>query len=70
MPKQLLTVFLLVCPALAWAQDMFPQNGVRDERPNHYAFTNATIVIDPQTTLQNATLVVRGGRVVAVGNEW
>ncbi len=68
MPKQLLTVFLLVCPALAWAQDMFPQNGVRDERPNHYAFTNATIVVDAQTTLQNATMVVRQGRIMAVGS--
>ncbi|HEX9958811.1 MAG TPA: amidohydrolase family protein, partial [Fibrella sp.] len=51
----------------ARAQTMFPQNGVHDERPNLYAFTNATIVVDPQTTLQKATLVVRNGRIEAVG---
>ncbi|ADB37816.1 amidohydrolase family protein [Spirosoma linguale] len=51
----------------AVAQTTFPQNGVYDERPGVYAFTNATIVVDPQTTLQNATLLIRNGRVEAVG---
>ncbi|QJW90559.1 amidohydrolase family protein [Spirosoma taeanense] len=49
------------------AQATFPRNGVYDERPGLYAFTNATIVVDPQTTLQNATLLIRNGRVEAVG---
>ncbi len=49
------------------AQTTFPRNGVYDERPGLYAFTNATIVVDPQTTLQNATLLIRDGRVDAVG---
>ncbi|GAB3013614.1 amidohydrolase family protein [Spirosoma pulveris] len=51
----------------AVAQTTFPRNGVYDERPGMYAFTNATIVVDPQTTLQNATLLIRNGRVEAVG---
>ncbi len=51
----------------AYAQTTFPKNGVYDERPGLYAFTNATIVIDPQTTLTNATLLVRNGRIDAVG---
>ncbi|MCX6216075.1 amidohydrolase family protein [Spirosoma sp.] len=51
----------------AIAQTTFPRNGVYDERPGMYAFTNATIVVDPQTTLQNATLLIRNGRVEAVG---
>ena len=33
-----------------------------------YAFTNASIVKDAQTTLQNATMVIRQGKIVAVGN--
>ncbi len=49
------------------AQTTFPRNGVYDERPGLYAFTNATIVVDPQTTLQNATLLIRNGRIEAVG---
>lgn len=52
----------------AVAQTTFPRNGVYDERPGLYAFTNATIVVDPQTTLQNATLLIRDGRVEAVGS--
>lgn len=51
----------------ATAQTTFPRNGVYDERPGLYAFTNTTIVVDPQTTLQNATLLIRDGRVEAVG---
>lgn len=55
----------LTCSSLA--QTTFPRNGVYDERPGLYAFTNATIIVDPQTTLQNATLLIRNGRVEAVG---
>ncbi|RYC69449.1 amidohydrolase family protein [Spirosoma sordidisoli] len=51
----------------ATAQTTFPRNGVYDERPGLYAFTNATIVVDPQTTLSNATLLIRNGRIEAVG---
>jgi len=50
------------------AQTTFPVNGVADERLGHYAFTNATIVKDASTTLSNATLIVKEGRIVAVGN--
>lgn len=68
MQKQLLSLLLAVGLVEAgWSQTTFPQNGVRDERPNLYAFTNATLVVDPKTTLQKATLVVRDGRIEAVG---
>lgn len=50
------------------AQVTFPVNGVLDERTGHYAFTNATIVKDAATTLTNATLVIKEGKIVAVGN--
>lgn len=53
--------------APGWAQTTFPKNGVADERPNLYAFTNATIVVDPKTTLTNATMIVRRGVIEAVG---
>ena len=49
------------------AQQTFPINGVADERNGAYAFTNATIVKDGQTTLKNATLVIRQGKIVAAG---
>ncbi|TXK50287.1 amidohydrolase family protein [Pontibacter qinzhouensis] len=59
---------------LAWgvagsvlAQETFPRNGVYDERPGLVVFTNATIHTDYKTTLENATLLIRNGKVEAVG---
>lgn len=49
------------------AQATFPENGVADPRHGHYAFTNATIVKDANTTIANATMVIKDGRIVAVG---
>jgi len=57
---------LLLC-IFAKAQVTFPVNGVTDPRTGCYAFTNAIIVKDGQTTLNNATLVIRDGRITAVG---
>ncbi|UHG89705.1 amidohydrolase family protein [Spirosoma oryzicola] len=69
MTRHFLTALLAAGLAYsAVAQTTFPRNGVYDERPGLYAFTNATIVVDPQTTLQNATLLIRDGRVEAVGS--
>jgi imidazolonepropionase-like amidohydrolase len=50
-----------------WAQPTFPDNGVADPRTGYYAFTNATIVKDGSTTLTNATLVIKDGKITAVG---
>ena len=52
-------------PALA--QPTFPENGTADPRHGHYAFTHATIVKDGSNTLSDATLVIKDGRIVAVG---
>ena len=49
------------------AQETFPINGVADKRNKTYAFTNATIVKDAQTILQNATLLITEGKIVSVG---
>ncbi|MEP7372401.1 MAG: amidohydrolase family protein [Chitinophagaceae bacterium] len=49
------------------AQSTFPENGVADPRHNYYAFTNASIVKDATTILTNATLVIKDGKIVAVG---
>ena len=49
------------------AQVTFPENGVADPRHGHYAFTNATIVKDAQSTVNNGVLIIRDGKIVAVG---
>ncbi len=58
---------LLMGSARLSAQATFPENGVADPRHGHYAFTNATVVKDGATTLTNATLIIKDGRIVAVG---
>ncbi|RZM13063.1 MAG: amidohydrolase, partial [Pedobacter sp.] len=62
------TAVLLLFTALqSMAQVTFPENGIADPRHGHYAFTNATIVKDGTTTLTNATLVIRDGKITAIG---
>jgi imidazolonepropionase-like amidohydrolase len=58
---------LLLCWTQAEAQPTFPVNGVASPQSGAYAFTNATIVKDAKTTLTNATLLIRDGKIVAVG---
>ncbi|OYW20555.1 MAG: amidohydrolase [Sphingobacteriales bacterium 12-47-4] len=58
---------LLLFPMFLGAQTTFPVNGVAEPTDKAYAFTNATIVKDATTTLENATLVIKQGRIVAVG---
>ena len=57
----------LYLPSTSSAQETFPVNGVADMRSDFFVFTNATIVKDPQTTLANSTLVIRHGKIVAIG---
>ncbi|HSC54687.1 MAG TPA: amidohydrolase family protein [Phnomibacter sp.] len=58
---------LVLYMAQAGAQPTFPVNGVASPGSGAYAFTNATIVKDAKTTIANATLVIRDGKIVAVG---
>lgn len=58
---------LVLYMAQASAQPSFPINGVASPGSGAYALTNATIVKDAKTTLTNATLLIRDGRIVAVG---
>ena len=63
-------VFVLVLISVTstvLGQATFPENGVIDPRHGSYAFTNATIVKDVATTLNNATMIVKNGKIIAVG---
>ena len=64
----ILTFLLSTTTLLTYAQVTFPVNDVANPKVDCYAFTNATIVKDAQTTLQNATLVIRKGKIEAVGS--
>ena len=63
----LLACGFLFLTGLASAQPTFPENGVADPKLGHYAFTHATVVRDANTTLKDATLIIKDGRITAVG---
>ncbi len=58
----------LLLAVAAFSQPTFPENGVADPRHGYYAFTHATIVKDATTTLTDATLVIKDGRIVSAGS--
>ena len=59
-PVVLLVLMLNVL--MAEAQATYPPNDVANPREGCYAFINATIVKDAQTTVKDAILVIRQGR--------
>ena len=67
MKRIFLSLLLLLTVAAAFAQETFPVNGVRDVRSGTYAFTNATIIQNASTKIEKATLVIKQGKIVAVG---
>jgi len=67
MKRIFLSLLLLLTGSAAFAQETFPVNGVRDLRSGSYAFTNATIIQNASTKIEKATLVIKQGKIVAVG---
>jgi len=66
--KPVFLLWISLCfSLLVSAQATFPLNDVAHPKTDCYAFTNATIVKDAQTTLNNATMVIRGGKITAIG---
>ena len=60
-------MLLLLQTGSVLAQPTFPENGVADPRSGYYAFTHATIYKDASTVLTDATLIIKEGKIVAVG---
>lgn len=65
--KFLLLSLLLGLAATSQSQETFPVNGVHDDRHTVHAFINAEIYISPEQKLDSASLVVKDGRITAVG---
>lgn len=65
------TLFFIICLfslIQVKAQQTFPVNGSYDIRPQLYAFKNATIVVSPTKKIDNGTLLIKGQKIEAVGN--
>lgn len=67
MRKSLLFCFFLFIVQLVSAQETFPVNGSFDKRPQQFALTNATIVVNSEKRIENATLLIKGQHIEAVG---
>ena len=67
MRKIYLSILLGCIQMCVFSQETFPVNGVGDQRETVFAFVHATIVKDPTTTINNATLLIKNGKIIAIG---
>jgi imidazolonepropionase-like amidohydrolase len=68
MRKTLLLCWCLLTAVAINAQETFPVNGVADSRNATYAFINAIIVRDATTAPSNTVMIIKEGRILAIGN--
>ncbi|MCB9360829.1 MAG: amidohydrolase family protein [Flavobacteriales bacterium] len=68
MKKIFITLFA-VCSLFVNAQETFITNGSKNNIHNFYAFKNATIFKDYQTKIEKGVLLIKDGKVIAVGEE-
>ena len=69
MRKTILVLVSVLLTHSITAQQTFPRNGVKDDREKIYAFTHTNIFTDYQTMLSDATMVIRNGKIEAVGKD-
>ncbi|MGB1309154.1 MAG: amidohydrolase family protein, partial [Oceanihabitans sp.] len=68
MKKKTMLFVLFLCSLFISAQEHFPKNdGVKTTNTNYTAFTNAKIYVSPTNVIENATLLIKDGKVVSTG---
>jgi len=66
--RKILFILLFTFPILLFAQQYTkPVEGLRDNPPKVFAFTNVKIVQSPGKVIEKGTVVVRNGIIQAVG---
>lgn len=68
--KLLLLLLLFVGHVSAFSQLSSAQNDVKDKRPGYYLLKNATIHVDPSTTLTDSWLLVKEGKIEKIGKNF
>jgi imidazolonepropionase-like amidohydrolase len=69
MKKIFIFIVTLAFGQLVIAQVTFPVNGTSNNNHNTYVFANAKIIVDPETTIENGTLIIKDGMIIAVGTK-
>ncbi len=67
---RILLLALSICFASVFsltAQTTFHTNGVNDERPGIYALTGVTLHVDYKTVIEDATLLIKDGKIAQAG---
>lgn len=68
--KKLFPILLaLVSISVSVAQETFPVNGTSNSNHTIYAFTNATIIVNADETIANATLLIKDGIILETGTK-
>lgn len=65
----LLILILILFPLFPQAQETFPVNGAHDEREHYYFLTAAIIHVNPDETVENASMIIRDGKIIAIGQD-
>lgn len=70
MLKRIYSVIVaLILIHVAHAQTTFPNNGAAHPVHTLYAFTNATIHVDQDVTVNNGSILIQDGKIIAVGEK-
>ena len=68
MKKNILLLLVLCISQMGISQEYFPKNdGVKENNAQYTAFTNATLFVSPTNKINNATLLIKQGKVIATG---
>ncbi|NQX97258.1 MAG: amidohydrolase family protein, partial [Flavobacteriales bacterium] len=67
--KNISLFIFMLSSIITIAQETFNVNGTHNKNHNYYAFTNATIHIDYQTVIENGTLLIQQGKIIATGEK-
>ena len=65
--KKIAFIFILFSRLTCFSQETFPVNGTFNKNHNYYAFVNAKIIVDYQTSLDSATLLIKEGLIIESG---
>ena len=67
--KKIILLLLVLCIShIGISQEYFPKNdGVKENSSHYTAFTNATLFVSPTNKIDNATLLIKDGKVVSSG---
>ena len=59
----------LLAPLCSIAQETFPVNGAPDHREHYYFLEGATIHVNPDETIENGSMIIRDGKIIAIGRD-